>query len=201
MLLFLLTFGYVWRETGLVKSQAASVSFVLVALIAVLGYESLFAFLNDIAPQIFHKLVETESQTTMTRTMGPIINLQIFAQKPLFGWGFTGAATQFAKHLGFRIVAQTATSTQLLSAIGICGSVYTLAFVYPLFAKKSAKVLYFVDKAILAICMIAIVNKEPHVFFLTTWMLMFYFFEFCRKRHSAHIAEREITDFDEKRSC
>jgi len=178
LILFVLLIGFLWKKGGLNKRRGFDILFTLCIGLLAIFYEDIFLWLSTINPTVFSKLIEIDTNTLATRLNGPLINLTIFFQKPLFGWGFTNAATQFSNYIsmsGYRnIVAQTSTSTQILSSIGFLGLAYTIAFFSPLFHKSTVSDLYFVDKVIIAFCMLLIVNKEPHLYSVITWMLMFY---------------------------
>ena len=174
VLMMLLVFiGYFFRRYNLGTKRTYQFLFFVLAIIFIIFYETFFEWLAMMNPEMFSKLVETSSSTTFTRMNAPIVNLEIFWESPLFGWGFTDAATQFAVNINNSLAAQTSTSTQILAAIGISGIAYTLLCLAPLFSKKKLSYLSFVDKFIIASSIILIINKEPHIYFAITWLLLF----------------------------
>lgn len=178
LVLLIILLSYIWKITGFNRIPIFNIIFVLIVAFMTIFYKQVFFWLSNMNPEIFSKLIETTSITTSTRLNAPLLNMQIFMDKPLFGWGFTDSATQFAAKMwsrtGTHIVAQTSTSTQVMASLGITGVSYTLAFISPIFSKKKLPGLHFIDKIIIATCMLLIVNKEPHIYILITWMLMFY---------------------------
>lgn len=169
--------GLLWRRRSRTNVYQTMLFIVAIILVAVF-YETIIEWLVKLNPDMFGKLVESESATTSTRLNGPIINLEVFAEKPLFGWGVTDSATEIFQKMSFvgsnKVVAQTSTSTQMMAAIGILGAFYSLAFIAPIFSRNKLSHLSIELKIILAICMLMIVNKEPHIYIVITWIIMFY---------------------------
>lgn len=179
LLLFIVLFGLVWQKTTKSnKKHFYTIIFIAIIVSVAITYENIVVFLVDLNPDVFEKLIETNSATTSTRINSPLINLQIFLDKPVFGWGFTGSSAEFLQRVhsinDTKIVAQTSTSTQIMASIGILGVVYTIAFLIPAFSKKKLAQLPFETKALISICMLLIVNKEPHVFIVASWLVLFY---------------------------
>ncbi len=178
LLLFLMLIAFVWKRLKFSKSTFANLMFVVVTVVMILGYEDFFSYLNKLNPEIFGKLVETGSSTTATRMNAPLANLNIFAYSPVYGFGFTDAATLFSEFLkdtgADKIVAQTSTSTQILSAIGFLGLAYTVMVIMP-FLKHKKNGMGFVGGFVLSAIMLLIVNKEPHIFIATSWMVLMFF--------------------------
>lgn len=179
LLLFIVLLGLAWQKiVGLKQNVLSSIVFIAIVVAITLSHEVVIDFLVELNPDVFEKLVETNSATTSTRLNGPLINLEVFFERPLFGWGFTGSATEILDRMYSsqinKVVAQTSTSTQIMASIGILGIIYSVAFVFPMFQKKKLSHLLFESKTIIAICMLLIVNKEPHIFIVATWLMLFY---------------------------
>lgn len=166
--------GYVIQRAGWSKSIVVDVIFFALVIVAIFTYEIFFEWLANLNPMLFSKLTDTTLGTTFTRLNAPLVNMEIFLEKPLFGWGFTDAATQFSRNMNYALVAQTSTSTQIMAAIGILGILYTLMCIFPIFNKKKLPQLKLIDKFILAGALLLIINKEPHIFFSITWVILFY---------------------------
>ena len=165
--------GYILKKSGASEKKYVEVLFFILILVGIFSYESIFSLLSSISPKFFSKLMETDSSTFYTRMNSPLVNLELFFGKPLFGWGFTDAATQYSLKMDAKLVAQTSTSTQIMSAIGILGVVYTLLCLSPLFSKKRLSHLSLIDKSIVSVSLLLLVNKEPHIFFAITWLTLF----------------------------
>lgn len=193
VILFVVLLGIIWKKVEDKKRKNLyTIIFIVIAVIIFLSLGRIIDFLVKISPELFGKLVETESNTTSTRLNGPLINLSVFAEKPLFGWGFTGSASEILKRMfkagAATVDSQTSTSTQIMAAIGVGGLMYSLAFILPIFSKKKLPNVSTALKIILAICMLLIVNKEPHIFIVSTWMLMFYMNEVDTK-----LSKKDVT--------
>lgn len=179
MLLLIVGFGLVWKTlSNKKKNPFLTVLFIVAIALVVVFYDAIVGALVELNPEIFSKLIETDSGTTSTRINGPMVNLEVFLEKPVFGWGFTDSATQIADKMpstgDAKIVAQTSTSTQIMAAVGILGIFYSLGFIFPLFNRKKLSHLGIELKSIIAVCMLLIANKEPHIFIAVTWMILFY---------------------------
>ena len=177
LIMALVLLGYIFKITKC--NQKRIVQFILFGTFVAgfLLYERIFMWLSEVNPQIFSKLTEDSSPTFYTRFNCPKINLKLFLERPLFGWGFTDAATQYASHMNYRLVAQTSTATQIMSATGLLGVVYTFLCVAPMLKSDDeiwGKGSLFIDKFIVSAVIFLIVNKEPHIFFAITWWILFY---------------------------
>ena len=92
-------------------------------------------------------------------------NLKSFMSDPIFGVGISNAQRNM------RHVADTSTSTYLLSIFGLLGGLYTVCWIYGIL--KNVKKNLFVKILLLTIALI-IVNKEPHHQILSSWCILFY---------------------------
>lgn len=92
-------------------------------------------------------------------------NMRLFFSRPLFGVGTLAVVDDFV------LFADTSTSTYMLRMFGIGGIVYTTSWVYAILKLKN---LHIVSRIILLMIVIFIVNKEPHMFNLFSWIFMFY---------------------------
>ena len=70
-----------------------------------------------------------------------------------------------------KFVADTSTSTYLLSAFGVLGAFYTIAIIYGILRQKNVGI---ISKILILIIALLIVNKEPHLQNVFTWILIFY---------------------------
>ena len=100
-----------------------------------------------------------------SRVKAILHNFDVFAEFPLFGAGLQ-RALDATKH-----VSDTSTSTYMLSVFGILGGLYTFWWIIGVVKIKGMSVM---SKAILLIILLCIVNKEPHMFILFSWIVMFY---------------------------
>ena len=162
LLCLTLIFAFSYNNFFQEKSFFFKAILLVSLLIVIFNLQTIFYFLAEFYPKVFHKLIDSELETVQTRLIGPLINLDIFLQNPFFGLGFPGAAALYAQEIGYTsVVAQTSTSTQLLSAIGIIGCLYSLGFLGLLCRSYQITSL---SKFILLLIIFAILNKEPHIF-------------------------------------
>ncbi|PWM64664.1 MAG: hypothetical protein DBX61_11390 [Clostridiales bacterium] len=174
LIIALVLAGYIIKRKNWDNRRDVKAIFFVIVIAGILTYDIIFERLAAINPTLFSKLVETTSATTYTRLNAPLVNLELFIQKPIFGWGFTGAAAQYSSYMNNRLVAQTSTSTQIMSAIGFLGIIYTLMCLLPVFSKRKLAHLSLIDKTIIFASLLLIVNKEPHIYFAITWLILFY---------------------------
>ena len=178
LLLLLMLVAFIWKRLKFSKSTFANFMFVVVTVLVILGYENFFSYLNELNPEIFGKLVDSGLGSTATRMNAPMANLKIFAYSPVYGFGFTDAATIFTEFLkdtgADKIFAQTSTSTQILASIGFLGLAYTIMAIMP-FLKHKKNGMGFVGGFVLSAIMLLIVNKEPHIFIALSWIVLMFF--------------------------
>ena len=92
-------------------------------------------------------------------------NFEVFALDPIFGVGITRANELMVD------VADTSTSTYLLSVFGLFGALYTAAWGLGVFFIKRLNGL---SKVVLLVIILVILNKEPHHMMMATWIILFY---------------------------
>ena len=156
--------------------SALQLSFIPIFFIALISVFLLSTTLANYLPDIFTKIA-TRARSLTTRLYSPKINIEIFLEKPLFGWGIHGANTRYLeiaaseKYVGL-IDAQTTTSLSLLSRFGILGIIFTLMIIVGIVMYGKAGPLSVVSLVLLTVI---IVNKEPHSNMLLSWAIPFYF--------------------------
>ncbi len=116
--------------------------------------------------EYFEKLL-SENLMGSSRVAAIEHNLKIFLEYPIFGGGFTVVNTQMER------VADTSTSTYLMSLFGLMGVLYNVVWIFGIFRIKSIS---FITKILLLLIVFLTLNKEPHHMFVVTWCLMFYMF-------------------------
>lgn len=117
--------------------------------------------------EYFQKLT-ADSLADASRVKAIGHNLSQFLSAPLFGVGVAGVSASM------KYVADTSTSTYMLSIFGAMGSLYTFAWGYGILKKVRAGL---AARILLLIIILVIVNKEPHHQMLFSWCLMFYLIE------------------------
>lgn len=90
-------------------------------------------------------------------------NLSIFRKRVLLGAGINSVLNQMSSW------ADISTSTYMLSIFGVMGSLYTLFIIYGIFSQKNINI--FV-KLFFFFILISIVNKEPHINIMFTWIII-----------------------------
>ena len=152
-----------------------------VLILMVLYKDTLINALVSINSDIFGKLLG-ENNSKVTRLGAPLLNWEIFLSHPIFGAGIGGATTLFQQSkLQFLADSQTSTSLFMLAAFGILGILYTVWWIMSILGQKSCSI---TSRVSLLFIIFAILNKEPHIAILATWLLLFLF---EKTRHSTSL--------------
>lgn len=170
MLLVFIYILYIDRKT---EGKNRVIWFFLLTCLFFFGWinvQEIISTLQYISMPLFSKLTSGEI-TTVTRLNGPLLNLKLFVEEPLIGYGINGANNRFIQEMfEYGVDSQTSTTTFILSAFGIIGSIYTVLWV---FAIKNISRLNSVKKIVLFILLFIIINKEPHISIMSTWCILF----------------------------
>ena len=167
MILFLFILKLSLKHKGF-KALINYTVLILLGALAYLNFNSFATFLYSINPKVFSKLF-SESSNFTSRIESSLTNLEIFFKDPVLGAGIGNADTLFQSASG---AAQTSTSTYFLAIFGIFGILYTLFFVYGILSFKSLNIF---SRITILIVILFQINKEPHFFFTSTYIIMFYF--------------------------
>ena len=168
-ILFLLVIILLIAKRAKTKSQILIILFGSVIIIIIfLIQREIISFLVKINPSIFSELIyENQSPSLVHRLDSPIQNFLVFLKKPFLGASLGGADVLYS-YLGN--VSQTSTTTYLFAANGIGGIFYSLLLIRGTLLNKKFLVL---NRFILFALLFLIVNKEPHMFFSFTYIMMF----------------------------
>ncbi|MBQ9162114.1 MAG: hypothetical protein IJX74_02450 [Clostridia bacterium] len=141
-----------------------SVILLIIAIGVVINFDTILSETSLGENEYFQKLY-SESILDSTRSNAIGHNLELFATAPIFGVGYVTAMSNIA------YVADTSTTTFLMSVFGILGSAYTVFIIYGVFKIKKLNLL---SKILVLAIILIIINKEPHHQILFTWVLIFY---------------------------
>lgn len=117
---------------------------------------------------MFGKLV-VETASSTERIDSPRANLAIFYEYPIWGSGLGRVNDLYAQ---ITKGAQTSTITYALAAFGLSGISFILMWIIGIFRIKFLDIFL---KILITCLFLIILNKEPHIFFSATYILMFYF--------------------------
>ena len=161
------------------KRFSFSLTIFLITIVVFLNYKlnDFISWLVQINPRLFSKLID-ESNSFNARIESPLTNLRIFENNYLFGAGLGNTENLFSN---MTIGAQTSTSTYFLAAFGFLGIAYTLLFIYGILSYKEVNLS---SRLVFLIIILTQINKEPHIYFTTTFIFMFYFLINTRNRRS-----------------
>lgn len=113
----------------------------------------------------------SDNQSSTTRIMSPYNNFLIFKTSPIVGKGFVQSSYLYESMMVGNVVAQTSTTTQLMSIFGIIG---LLLHAIPIFNIFRTRKLMLFDKIIISLILLIILNKEPHTNFLISYIMLAY---------------------------
>lgn len=168
LLLFILFLVLFNKDKNKVNSKLYYVIvFILffISITIVLNYSLIIENTNLAENELFKKLIFDNVQES-TRYLAINHNINSFIKNPITGIGITESVKNI------KYVADTSTSTYLMSIFGILGLQYTIYWIYGII--KGNKKIFFAKLVILTIFLF-ILNKEPHQENLFAWCLMFYF--------------------------
>jgi hypothetical protein len=137
---------------------------VVVAVVVLLNLDYIIMNTGLKDNEYFQKLL-WDNVLDSSRANAILHNLESFISSPITGVGYIQSMENM------RYVADTSTSTYLMSVFGFLGAFYTLFIIFGVFRLKKVNILS--KLLILAIALI-IVNKEPHLQNVFTWILIFY---------------------------
>lgn len=163
-----------------------SISLIALSIIIILFFvlaQKIIPLLADAFPLVFTKMLDPRGNIVLldaSRLNCPICNIQIWLRNPIFGNGIANANTIY--HELFPNFAQTSTNTFLLAQFGIPGLLFTIFFIVGILKIKGIDM---VERVMLCLMYIVILNKEPHTGIWFDWIFMF-------------ICIKEFVDHDKK---
>lgn len=158
------------------KKQFGQTAFVITLCIMIVvlltNLDTIKPYLAETFPSIFGKLINATGSGD-TRLYSPLANWDILKNNHFVGLGFNKVDLLYAPAIQQYVSygAQTSTSFYFMAVLGPLGILYSLAFVYGIFKQKS---LSFYTRICLIVTVLIIVNKEPHTYFLFTYLILFY---------------------------
>jgi O-antigen ligase len=145
---------------------------LLLLIIAVIFLNNRVALLNLLIernPLVFSKLLlMNDNVSFLDRMQSPLFNIRIFLKSPIFGMGLGKVDSYYS---AFTRSSQTSTSTFYLAAFGILGIVPTVMMICGLLRNKK---IGLTMRVLQVIMFTIILNKEPHIFFTATYIILFY---------------------------
>lgn len=171
------------RRTTLARFFAGFTSLILLASFILL--DRIVGWLVSIDPDLFGKL-ERDALMSSTRYNVFALNLSLFSEAPVIGYGFPGAGSEVVSRMSeWGVSAQTSTSTFYLAALGLFGIIYTLSW----FSILMDRQLFPSERIVILTCFLIILNKEPHTSLLVSVIILFYFVS--RSKGEARVREKE----------
>lgn len=143
---------------------------LIVGLLSSYSIDRIIAVLAASQPDVFGKISDG-GFLSETRWNSLLVNWDLFSQSPLVGMGLGGASESFSASMDTMLRAQTSTSGFFIAAIGVSGVLYTGAWVLGVLRQTSVPPY---ARVWMLVCVLVIVNKEPHTTILFSYCFLFY---------------------------
>lgn len=155
------------EKIGIVKSTWKMVisSIVLVTVIVcVLNLDTILVVSGLINDPFFSKLT-SQALASQSRVLALSHNMKYFFENFILGQGITRA------YATAKYVCDTSTSTFMMNIFGYLGIFYTIFWIWGVVRQKSINMY---TKLIVILIVLSILNKEPHMLFSFTWIILFF---------------------------
>jgi hypothetical protein len=178
--------GYILLILTLAVKYSNSVSkkvFIAIVLLCLVGIgmmfhqEALNTF-SEYLPSMAAKVSSPDSNSLVHRIQSPLLNFHIFMESPLFGSGLNAVNDIYESNTD---IAQTSTMTYYMAAFGVFGFLYSVIVFYATVLNK-ALCKSFLSRIATFVIIIIILNKEPHIYFCFTYIILFYWCMDASKR-------------------
>lgn len=140
------------------------IAIVVAAVVIIINFDKILNMSIFSNNEYFQKLA-TDNVADSSRWKAFEHNFEVFLKDPIFGAGIVNVSQNM------KDIADTSTSTYLLSVFGLPAVMYTVFFIIGVF--KSSK-MNLLSKVVVTIMILIIINKEPHHQFVFTWCMLFY---------------------------
>lgn len=162
--LLIFSLGIVLLRGSKLSGYKKMLAIIVVIGIAIVAFNIDNVILNTSLAQNKYLIKLTSDRMNQSSRITSIYhNLSIFRKRVLFGAGINSVLNQMSSW------ADISTSTYMLSIFGVMGSLYTLFIIYGIFSQKNINI--FV-KLFFFFILISIVNKEPHINIMFTWIII-----------------------------
>lgn len=166
---------FVWFQKSRKLHVIWDVVAIALILIGLYFQDYIALFLYGINQDIFWKLT-TDSITSNTRIMSPVVCFKVFLENPIFGNGLSLAIDRYnilktAVDGNLAIDSLTTTNVFFLSAFGIWGIGYSIGWVVGIMKAGHFSIM---TRLLLFILFMVILNKEPHYNLMITYVILFY---------------------------
>ena len=162
--LLIFSLGIVLLRGSKLSGYKKLLAIIVVIAIAIVAFNIDNIILNTSLAQNKYLIKLTSDRMNQSSRITSIYhNLSIFRKRVLFGAGINTVLNQMSSW------ADISTSTYMLSIFGVMGSLYTLFIIYGIFSQKNINI--FV-KLFFFFILISIVNKEPHINIMFTWIII-----------------------------
>ena len=145
-------------------STVCSIVLVGIIIVGIFNYESIIQFFGLSDNYFFTRITTVEGFEKNARYLYFLKDLELIGKNPIFGYGIVNSNDFVAQGGG-----DTCTSIHLILVFGIAGIGYTLLFLYSIIKQKYG----LCATIVLCVIVIFILNKEPHLQIMFTWILLF----------------------------
>lgn len=145
-------------------------NYIIIAFILVLAFFLMYEAVVSIGVdpmRAFNKILNF-SESESHRLLSPTINYSLFIDKPIYGWGLTDGLKSY---VGVADISMTSTTTFYLMAFGVLGLLLSISPALILFTRVELGLL---QRVILFLAFMFILNKEPHIYFSISYLILMY---------------------------
>ncbi len=168
LIIFIFALILIKKSSTLSNNKMRSfVTFVvfIICLIILINYPLIFNAIGMDNNEVVNKLMGDQLEE-QSRILAIKHNLSMLLNSFIFGLGVTETARNV------KYVADTSTSTYILSIFGIFGLQYTFYWIYGILKDKRNDIYVNI---LIAVIFLFIINKEPHFNNVFSWCVMFYY--------------------------
>ena len=137
--------------------------FLVALVILLLNSDSVLIALGLNNHEFYYKLMSSNTKNS-SRVLAISHNMELFRTNPLLGAGIVKS------YANTHLVEDTSTTTFMMSELGIIGVIPTIGIIYSVFKQHIS----YIEKIIIVVMLLIIINKEPHMNLVLIWTLMFY---------------------------
>lgn len=146
------------------KTQLLPMILIALSIVVILNFDAII-YNTGLKDNPYIAKLATDNIQASERAYAFSHNISVYLSRPLFGAGFNTTTEQMQHY------ADTSTSTYMMSVFGLLGALYTVFWIYGIFKNKGLNVY---SRLVLAGIALSIINKEPHVTIMFSWVILFF---------------------------
>lgn len=142
-----------------------SVLFIFL-IFAFVNFDRILIYLGLDQHQFYNKLMSSNFENS-SRINAIKHNLDLFVKNPLFGVGIGNA------YASTKLFEDTSSTTFMMAELGLLGLIPTVVLLFSILKQK----IFIIEKWIMSVVFLCILNKEPHMGIVLVWTIMFIYIQ------------------------